>query len=598
MGKKYNGLAVYNGNFSIGMAAPVDDRLVVDSYTDLSALSPNIYEGMLVYVSGDTSVDNITYPKGYYYYDGTSWEEFESGGSAISGTIGGVNKPIYFNSGVPTECGVFATLNTTGETAINLNDDLNTYTTVGVYSCSGGSSGSTIGNSLSNSPVSIGFKLVVQNGGTDTSYVRQILYAKDNSTYTRTGNVSNNTWTWTSWSKFLYNGLTLDSVSDGTSRKLANYVAKTGDTMTGALTLSKIRVNATSSGSNTTNGIYYYNGTTDYLLIGQGSSNLWIGSNESNGTHHTGGTYISSGSGETYISRLVSGTRTNYKVLDKGNTYISSGKGYIDGTEITTVSRVSGSAGTANSARHVWFSDGSTETVRNYDDHFKYNPSTDTLSIAGAAVTAVSSSSTPTAYRNMQISRTINTSSSGNTTYNEKANVRGLEISITNKVYGSGTAESVMGLYCAVLDSNGNEQDNGYGYSAYFIGKVRTGKLIPTSIQTSGTITSSSSITGQSVYQSSDDRLKDYKGDFHFDINKLNDIPLKYFTFKEGDVKKHIGTSAQSVKGLIPEIVNENESGFLSVDYSKLSLVAIDCIKQLKSEIESLKAEIVELKRR
>jgi hypothetical protein len=52
---------------------------------------------------------------------------------------------------------------------------------------------------------------------------------------------------------------------------------------------------------------------------------------------------------------------------------------------------VAGVAGSVNKDRHVWFSDSVTETQRNYDDDFKYNPSTNVLtvgSITGNAATA------------------------------------------------------------------------------------------------------------------------------------------------------------------------------------------------------------------
>ena len=51
-------------------------------------------------------------------------------------------------------------------------------------------------------------------------------------------------------------------------------------------------------------------------------------------------------------------------------------------TNATTALNVSATAGTTNSARHVWFSDNSTETKRAYDDDFKYNPSTNILTVA------------------------------------------------------------------------------------------------------------------------------------------------------------------------------------------------------------------------
>ncbi len=56
----------------------------------------------------------------------------------------------------------------------------------------------------------------------------------------------------------------------------------------------------------------------------------------------------------------------------------------------TTATNVSGENATADAARHVWFSDSVTETKRNYNDKFKYNPTTNTVTanISGFAASA------------------------------------------------------------------------------------------------------------------------------------------------------------------------------------------------------------------
>lgn len=46
--------------------------------------------------------------------------------------------------------------------------------------------------------------------------------------------------------------------------------------------------------------------------------------------------------------------------------------------------QVKGVAGTTSSFRHIWFSDNSTETARNYDDDLKYNPSTNDIKLSAA----------------------------------------------------------------------------------------------------------------------------------------------------------------------------------------------------------------------
>ena len=111
-----------------------------------------------------------------------------------------------------------------------------------------------------------------------------------------------------------------------------------GGTLTGNVTFNGVNkgIYLTDSGGNTFAGII------------QNGTNLWIGAQQTTATHHTGGTYISAGDNRNlFVSKLVNDTRTNYIILDTDNTYTSSGKGYIFGTEITTIS---GNATTATTA--------------------------------------------------------------------------------------------------------------------------------------------------------------------------------------------------------------------------------------------------------
>lgn len=59
-------------------------------------------------------------------------------------------------------------------------------------------------------------------------------------------------------------------------------------------------------------------------------------------------------------------------------------------TTAGTATNVSAGEGTADAARHVWFSDSTTETKRVYSDKFKYNPVTNnlTVNVTGNAATA------------------------------------------------------------------------------------------------------------------------------------------------------------------------------------------------------------------
>ena len=95
-------------------------------------------------------------------------------------------------------------------------------------------------------------------------------------------------------------------------------------------------------------------------------------------------------------------------------------------------------------------------------------------------------------------------------------------------------------------------------------------------------------------YQDSDERLKTFGDNVSVDFEKLAKLPKKYFMWRNDEywVGKQIGTSAQELLKLYPELVTLNDDGYYSVNYAGLSIIALAAIDKLHQEIEELKALI------
>ena len=106
-------------------------------------------------------------------------------------------------------------------------------------------------------------------------------------------------------------------------------------------------------------------------------------------------------------------------------------------------------------------------------------------------------------------------------------------------------------------------------------------------ITSTGSIKSDTTIHAKAFYTDSDKRLKNIIGDINLDIDKILELSLIYYTFNNDPSKKEeIGVIAQEIKEICPQIVSEDKNGMLSVDYSKLSILALYCIKDLYRKLK------------
>lgn len=120
-----------------------------------------------------------------------------------------------------------------------------------------------------------------------------------------------------------------------------------------------------------------------------------------------------------------------------------------------------------------------------------------------------------------------------------------------------------------------------------------------TSIEGDVTVTGRVSASS-GFFEISDRRLKNFQGDIEVDFDKLKSIPKKYFYWNMDSKKSklEIGTSAQEVMEVYPELVSINEAGMLSVAYDKLSVIALKAVDELHEENVALKEKNDELERR
>ena len=75
-------------------------------------------------------------------------------------------------------------------------------------------------------------------------------------------------------------------------------------------------------------------------------------------------------------------------------------------------------------------------------------------------------------------------------------------------------------------------------------------------------------------------------------VEKVMQLNGYYYYWKKGkDTSKQFGVISQEVQAVLPEITSVDSDGYISVDYSKLTPLLINAIKEQQKTIDELKNE-------
>ena len=201
-------------------------------------------------------------------------------------------------------------------------------------------------------------------------------------------------------------------------------------------------------------------------------------------------------------------------------------------------------------------------------------------------------------------------STGGATNYGASATSSGNGYSTSYKNTNYGVYAAASGNYAynyAVRAAASGTNSTNYGiyasgstYAGYFDGAV----YVKGSITYTGSCTSSDErlkknvqqlggaldkvlkLRGVSYYWKNADELKAMP-------NTMEDDSTLHYEFND---KKQIGVIAQEIETILPELVSTDNNGYKAVDYSKLTPVLIEAMKEQQAIIESQQKEIDELK--
>ena len=510
-----------------------------------TAVSNNYAYPLLLATNGQTT--NTT--TGTYFDSGVTLNPYTNtitanitGSAATLGTstIGGSSKPIYLNKGVPTECSDY------GSTIVDISSSDNINFTVTYLN----------GNTTS-------FAIAASTAGATNSTAKLYLIGSN----TQAADVLS----YSNGNVYMQNG-TLYLIRTTAASASANN--KPALIVGGSDTAAHLEIDANSI-------IAKNNGTTAGVLTLQDglttAANLKLGN-----------LTIGSGDIPMYVSAGVLTASTSNVGSNKKPIYMSSGKltpfssSIGSGTNpiyVNSSGELTASTSTiASGKKLMYLSSGvltaSTESVSAGNKLMYLNSGvlTESTSSEGSATKGVYLNSGKLSQMTYSLNATVNSGTTNYLAYYSGANaISKLTISSsTDTLYILGIKSSGHIPYSATQSSYGVRIMSGSSVYAY-----------------------------GGFYESSDEKLKTILNPIKVDLEDLTKLRKVYFLWKnQSDKKLQIGTIAQDVQKLFPELVGTDDSDYLSVAYDKLSIVALAAIDELYNMVKNLQNENEELKRK
>lgn len=122
-------------------------------------------------------------------------------------------------------------------------------------------------------------------------------------------------------------------------------------------------------------------------------------------------------------------------------------------------------------------------------------------------------------------------------------------------------------------------------------GNITADGIIKTTSDADNAIDASNgTVIAQSFNAKSDKRLKE--NIVEYSPNKsILDLPIYSYNFISDEKKtKKIGCLAQDLREICPEIVKEDDKGYLSIEENKIVYLLLDEVKKLKKRVDELEA--------